>query len=436
MSRQLAHIPFSPAKCPVFYGWPIAAAGALGVLMSVPGQTMGVSVFTDSLLAALDLTRNQLSMAYMWGTIGSACLMPYAGRLYDRLGSRVMAVVASLCLAVALLVLSRSDALAGSVATLFGLAAPTAGYAVIVVGFFALRFWGQGVLTLVSHNMVAKWFDRRRGLANGVSGILTALGFSIAPLALDILIRRFGWRGAWMVLALLVGGVFALVASALYRDNPEDCGLRPDGASGDARDASHRQTTAEPCWTLAQARRTRAFWVFSLSLGLSALYSTGLTFHVVSIFGAADMTRAQAVMIFLPASVIAILSRFLAGWLSDRMALQWLLAVMLTALATSMIGLAFLRSGWPVAMVIAGNGLSIGTFSLLSAVTWANFFGRRHLGAISGLNMSIMVLCSAVGPVLFSLSLSWTGSYRSAALTCLFAAAILLAASFRVRRPD
>jgi hypothetical protein len=36
----------------VFYGWPIAAAGALGVLMSVPGQTMGVSVFTDSLLTA------------------------------------------------------------------------------------------------------------------------------------------------------------------------------------------------------------------------------------------------------------------------------------------------------------------------------------------------------------------------------------------------
>jgi len=119
VTKRLAHIPFSPARCPVFYGWPVVAVGALGVLMSVPGQTMGVSVFTDSLLTALGLTRGQLSTAYMCGTIGSACLMPYAGRLYDRLGSRVMAVVASVSLAIVLVVLSRSDVVAGHVATAF-----------------------------------------------------------------------------------------------------------------------------------------------------------------------------------------------------------------------------------------------------------------------------------------------------------------------------
>lgn len=435
MRKQLAHIPFSPAKCPVFYGWPIAAAGALGVLMSVPGQTMGVSVFTDSLLTALDLTRNQLSTAYMCGTVGSACLMPYAGRVYDRLGSRVMAVLASLCLALALVVLSRSDALAGHVASLFGLVAPTAAYAVIVLGFFALRFWGQGVLTLTSHNMVSKWFDRRRGLATGISGILSALGFAIAPLALDILIRRFGWRGAWMVLAALIGGIFAVVASALYRDNPEDCGLRPDGVSEDDYGVSGTEATAEVSWTLAQARRTGVFWIFSLSLALSALYTTGLTFHGVSIFEAAGMQRSEAVMIFLPISAVAVLARFASGWLSDRIVLNILLAVMLAAMATSMIGLSHLRAGWPVVMVIAGNGAATGVFGLLSAITWAKYFGRCHLGAISGLNMCMIVLFSAVGPVLFSQSLSWTGTYRFAALVCLIATAVLLAASFQVRRP-
>lgn len=435
MTKRLAHIPFSPARCPVFYGWPVVAVGALGVLMSVPGQTMGVSVFTDSLLTALGLTRGQLSTAYMCGTIGSACLMPYAGRLYDRLGSRIMAVVASVSLAVVLVVLSRSDAVAGHVATTLGLAAPTAAYAVIALAFFALRFWGQGVLTLTSHNMVAKWFDRRRGLASGLSGILTALGFSIAPLALDGLIRQFGWRGAWVVMAAVVGGLFAFVASALYRDNPEDCGLRPDGVPPAEPETSDDEGAAEPCWTLAEARRTWAFWTFSLSLALSALYTTGLTFHVVSIFDAAGMTRTQAVMIFLPISVVAVLARFACGWLSDRVALQWLLAGMLASMATSMVGLSHLKPGWPVAMIVAGNGLSTGIFGLLSAVTWANFFGRRHLGAISGLNMSMIVLLSAIGPVLFSTSLSRTGSYRLAALVCLLATAVLLAAAVCARHP-
>ena len=63
MANRMAHIPFSPARCPVFYGWPVVGVGALGILMSVPGQTMGVSVFTDSLLTVLGLTRDQLSTA-------------------------------------------------------------------------------------------------------------------------------------------------------------------------------------------------------------------------------------------------------------------------------------------------------------------------------------------------------------------------------------
>jgi len=71
----------------------------------------------------------------------------------------------------------------------------------------------------------------------------------------------------------------------------------------------------------------------------------------------------------------------------------------------------------------------------IAAVTWAKYFGRRHLGAISGLTMCMIVLFSAVGPVLFSQSLSWTGTYRSAALICLMATAVLLTASFRVRPP-
>lgn len=435
MANRMAHIPFSPAKCPVFYGWPVVGVGALGILMSVPGQTMGVSVFTDSLLTVLGLTRDQLSTAYMCGTLGSACLLPYAGRLYDRLGSRVMAVVASVCLSLALVGLSRSDALAGYVAARLGLAVPVAAYGVIVVGFLALRFWGQGVLTLTSRNMVSKWFDRRRGLAVGLSGILTASGFSIAPLALDGLIRQFGWRGAWVMLAIVVGGFFAFIASVLYRDNPEECGLQPDGVSKEQREAEARETTSEPCWTLAQARRTAAFWTFSLSLALSALYTTGLTFHVVSIFQAVEMTRSQAVMIFLPMSGVAVVTRFLTGWLSDRMALNLLLVAMLTFMATSMIGLSNLKPGWPVAMVIIGNGVTTGMFGLLSTVTWANFFGRRHLGAISGLNMSMIVLFSAVGPVLFSRSLSWTGAYRSAGVACLLATAVLFVAALRVRRP-
>ena len=56
--KKHCNIPFPPSGFPFFYGWIILAAGIVGVTMSIPGQTMGVSVFTENLLADLDIDRN------------------------------------------------------------------------------------------------------------------------------------------------------------------------------------------------------------------------------------------------------------------------------------------------------------------------------------------------------------------------------------------
>ena len=87
--------PFSPKRFPFFYGWIVVFAGTLAVVFSIPGQTMGFSVFTDVLIQELGLTRVQLSMAYCIGTVISGLSLPYFGRLYDRLGARRMIVYSS-----------------------------------------------------------------------------------------------------------------------------------------------------------------------------------------------------------------------------------------------------------------------------------------------------------------------------------------------------
>ena len=56
-----------------------------------------------------------------------------------------------------------------AVALLFGAAAmafgQVAGLLWLTIGFGALRFLGQGSLMLSCANLVAQWFDRKRGLA-------------------------------------------------------------------------------------------------------------------------------------------------------------------------------------------------------------------------------------------------------------------------------
>src|SRR6056297_61305 len=111
MIRQTVHptFPFSPKQSPFFYGWTILFVGSIGMLMSIPGQTVGVSVFTDFLIEVLGLTRNAVSIAYLVGTVGSAFLLSAGGRAYDRLGARVTGVIVSLLLGVTLVLVSFVD---------------------------------------------------------------------------------------------------------------------------------------------------------------------------------------------------------------------------------------------------------------------------------------------------------------------------------------
>jgi hypothetical protein len=91
-----ANFPFIPSRFPVFYGWVIVVFTTLGIMSSIPGQTMGVGIYTDFLIQSSHLSRMQISMAYMTGTILSSLLLPLAGRYYDLLGARIMIVLREL----------------------------------------------------------------------------------------------------------------------------------------------------------------------------------------------------------------------------------------------------------------------------------------------------------------------------------------------------
>mgnify|MGYP005840260307 CR=1 FL=1 len=437
MNNKLKNFPFDPGSCPFFYGWIILGFGTVGMLMSVPGQTVGVSVFTDYLIDALSIPRNLLSLAYLAGTICSALLLTRVGTFYDRHGARVTAVIVSIGLGSVLVYLSFSDVIAAFLHRVL----PFAGKVVIPfiitsLGFFMLRFMGQGSLTIVSRNMVMKWFERRRGLANGVLGVVVSFGFSYSPRVLDGLIRSWSWQGAWRIMAVVVGAVFALFAFLFFRDKPEDHGLIPDGRVITASAKNHPETVTARSFTLQEARGTFTFWVFTLSLLMSGLLVTAFTFHVVSIFEMSGLTRNQAVGIFFPASIIAVCFQFTGSYLSDYIRMKYVLLMQLTGMALLSLGIFTLRAGLPVILVIAGMGISQGLFGVNENITWARFFGRQHLGTVSGFATAWLVAGSAVGPYLFSLSLDRTGSYAGAALITLVIGVVLMIVSLKANRPE
>ncbi len=428
--RNYADIPFAPRKFPFFYGWFILGVGTMGTVSSIPGQTMGVSVFTDYLIEALGLSREGLAMAYMAGTIASSFILPLGGRWIDRLGARVIMVVMTIALGVSLCALGVSDRLLTAAVTIFGEGSAVVSAAVIgFLVFLAVRFFGQGMIAMVPRVMIGKWFHRRRGLAAGISGVIVSSGFSLSPKILDVLISHFGWRSACFLLAGVVSLGMGTIALIFYRDNPEECGLTPDGDIEGEYDGPAQPKVRD--FTLAEARRNFAFWVFSLGLGAQGLIITAVTFHLVAIGEEAGIPREQVFNLFLPMPLFSVTANLTGGWLSDRIPLNRLLLFMMAMQAIGTSALLFFDTTWGFWLAVGGYGISGGLFGCLVTVTWPRFFGVQHLGAISGLNMSIMVFASAIGPYLFAKGQAMTGSFHTATAGCiLIPVAIFVAALF------
>ena len=384
------------------------------MISSIPGQTMGVGVYTDFLIQNSHLTRMQISMAYMTGTILSSLLLPLAGRYYDLVGGRIMIVFAGIGMGISLLLFAESLTIIHLVHSLLpNISILTSELLVITLIFLLLRQFGQGIMAMVSRNTLAKWFERRRGMVSGISGIFVAFSFSGAPLFMNIIIEDYGYSGSMILMAIIFGFGMAFIGWLFFRDKPEDCGLLMDGDKITSLDTTN--LFPEPETTLKEALRTYNFWIFCLGLCSAAVIVTGLTFHISSIGALAGLSRMEAYGLFLPMSVISVISHFFAGWASDRMPLKYLLMILLAGLAVGSLGILNLESFWFRFMLIIGFGVQGGIWGCLTIVAWPRFYGRKHLGAISGAFMGAQVFASAIGPPIFGLSESLNGDYSSAA---------------------
>lgn len=379
----------APAR---FSGWRIVVLATIAMGMTGPGQTAGVSVFVDPMIAGLELSRSQVATAYLVGTLSGALAMPRVGRLLDLRGTRfAMTLVGGLFGVV----------LAGM--------AGVQGLVTLALGFVGIRMLGQGGLTLVATTSVSYWFQRRRGLA---IGLVTAFGagiLALTPVVMASVIDAVGWRTSWLVASAVVLAVVLPIARVGMIDRPSDVGQQVDGA------ASHATSSSDPATgvTRGAAVRTGMFWALAGGVITTGLVGTGLTFHQIDLLGQQGLTPVQAAANFLPQIFAASGATLATGALVDRISVRVLLCVSMTALSASMLALPLVGPDLSVVLYAMGIGASGGMARALEGAGMPKMFGVAHVGAIRGLAMGLMVAATAFGPLALSLGRDLTGGYVS-----------------------
>ena len=383
------------ARVPFFYGWVMLPIAVVGQIATSPGQTYGISVFNEAFRRDLGLSHTELTGAYMLGTLLAALPVSYVGSLMDQYGiRRVMAAVVVL--------------LGGTCTAI----SQVNGLLTLFCAFFFLRMLGQGALTLLSSNTLAMWFHARLGMASGLMSLGTAAAFAFVPSVNLYLLDNYGWRGAYVILGIGVWAVMLPLLAIFFRNRPEDVGLSPDGAI--LPDKAAAPPPLDKAFTLAEAARTRAYWILLSMNALWAMVGTAIVFCLLPLFesyglGATDVTR---FFTYFAASMAG--AQFLGGLLADRLPLNMLLTLSMAGTTLSTVLLTRVDTSFRVAVFAVTAGAAQGVFLVLQQTVWARYFGRAHLGKIRGTIWTGCVAGSSVGPFAMGLSMDLTSSYATA----------------------
>lgn len=359
-----------------------------------PGQTIGVSVFVDHFIADLGLGRSQVSTAYLVGTLAASLGLPLVGRQIDRVGVRRAMTFIGAGFGAALVAMMGVQ-----------------GFITLTIGFTAIRFLGQGSLSLASTVTVTLWFEKRRGTAIGIYSTATAVLMALVPVGLSLIIETYDWRMAWLTSAVVVWLVVIPIARFGLVDRPSDVGQVPDGGVA-PKVVSREQVHVSA--TRAQATRTLRFWILVSALASVGMLSTALNFHQISLLADAGLSTTEAALMFLPQTIGAGIAGLVFGYIADRLTGRWLIPMTMALLTLTLLLATSLGSQWLIVLYAVSLGAAGGSSRAVSATLLPRWFGTKHIGEIQGTATFIGVASTAVGPVAFSLARDITGNYASA----------------------
>ena len=385
----------------IFYGWRLVGIALVSAAFNAGVGMWGIGVFAFSMEEELGWSRSALFLALTIRTGLTGVLSPVVGPWRDtRNGPRALMLFGAIILGASLMSLKWVESL-WQFYLFFG-----------VVG--AVGSLGAG--GMLTQTILPKWFIRRRGIALGIASTGGAMGPLFFPISIIGLISLVGWRDAWFLLGA-ISLVVLVPLSLMVRTNPEDIGLLPDGdaepaAPGPSAGARSRPSRAnEVSLTGRQALKTASFWLIILAFGLGGLGQQGFQSNWVPYLegqGFAAGTAALAITVY---GICSVSARLWWGLLADRYQVRYLLVIQSLMTAASVLLLLYVLGPFMLFAFAVSFGATIGGSFLMRPLLVANYFGRGHIGAITGYMRPFQGVTTAVGPVMVALVYDTLGSY-------------------------
>jgi MFS family permease len=294
---------------------------------------------------------------------------------------------------------------------------------------------GAGATQPAGAAVVARWFEARRGLALGiVGGAMSGSQLIVIPLA-TALTLTLGWRASLIGLGVGMLILVLPIGAALIRNDPEERGLRPYGATRQVRpahDAAPLQREARV--SVTDAARVSQFWLLMATYFVCGYTSMGMILthfipHALEHgFTAIEASTALGVM-----GAMNLVGAIASGWICDRVGRRGPLATYYFVRGLSLVFLLYVWNIPTLHLWAAIFGLNyISTIPPTTSLT-ATIFGRYSVGELMGWISFSHQVGAALGAALAGWVFEWTGSYSGAFVSAAILAFVASALVFAIR---
>jgi MFS family permease len=381
----------------IYYGWYIIAALFFATFLAI-GSRQGFGVFVKTWEQEWGITTATVSIAASVGWLVNGIAQPFVGRLTDVYGGRRVVVISLIVM---------------SVATI-GVAYVTNIYGLIALYGFVISFASGGVSPATTGVIVARWFEKKRGIAMAVLIAGGSVGGLVVVPFLSYVLIEFSWQTAY----LLVGGLALALGVPLLivvvRSKPGDMGLEIDGEvpteSGEAK------ITVRPVGPKFVAKwrdslSSKPIWQLSIAYFVCGITTASISVHFVRWAISEDITTGTAALAFGVLSGINACGVLVVGLLSDRWQRKNLLGAVYLVRAVAFISLIVLPGPSAIwAFAVIGGMSWLATVPLTASLT-ADVYGVRNLGTLFGFANMAHQLGGAAAVMLFGWAFTAWGSY-------------------------
>lgn len=399
----------------LFYGWWIVWICFFINAFGVGTFFYGFSTFFNPMVKEFGWSRALMSGVYSLSRMEGGLEGPIAGWLIDRFGPRRVMMLGISLTGVGFILLSYVHS-------------PLSLY--LIFGLTLSLGYNLGYVNATGA-AVAKWFIKKRSRAISILMVGNGIGGAIFVPLIAWLILALGWRNAAILLGLITL-LFPLPLSMLIKGTPEEMGMRPDGeetnsgkgpASNPHIAISGADTEQrEEDFTVKEALKTKAFWVYSFSMLLRACILSSIVVHQIPHLTDLGISFQSASTVLGMMVLVSVPGRFVFGTLGDRYSKKILLFFLCLLQAAGLLIFVQARTLSLLYLFVILYGTGYGGAIPLSVSFRADLFGRKHYATIAGLTMTITTIGTVAAPIVAGYLYDVTQSYR----TAFYAMAVLI----------